>query len=544
MSLNSSSNAKWKVVFAFFLIAGTAASVPGFCGDAVVQSAIQRAGAAPSAAFAAAIMDSAVQKFPNDVEALSYFGLFAMQAAGQTKEFMQQGQWANKSWQALEKACALDSTYVRARYYRGLMGANAPEFLGWLDKGASDLEYVRRRMAARTDGLPDRDRIGALQNLAAAMRKKKNTAGLKTALGQLLLLAPDSEPGKKAHAELERLLEESAPEPVVQPAALSMSTRDWMSKAKALLDQGRMREGIRACDEAIKTDSTSLSLILSVSNAVQKAVSAGYGRFIYDDQEARTLLAFEMVKVLDRAYALAPNDPTVRLRRGIIDVMMPFFVGKLDQGIGDLTWVSENAPQDSLKSEALFWLGYAYRQKGLNCWNTVAVEYKDQKAFKTVLNTLAPAVSRLDPDTLRKPVVVVEFALGFQDFLAPQTAVWIEDREGRHVRTLYVSGFSGFVREKQVVLPVWAQQSQFAGADAVTSASIDAGQYAFAWNCMDLTGKRVPDGRYTVRVETTFWPTMKMETASLALAIGKTGSKAAAAPGKFIPFFQARYIAK
>ncbi len=520
------------------------ASIPGFCANSAVQSAIQKAKAAQaqSVELAAAIMDTAVQKAPGDPDALAFFGLYAMQSAGKTKDFMKQGQWANKAWQALDRACAIDSTHVRARYYRGLLGANAPEFLGWLDKGVADLGYVRKRMAAGTDGLAKDDHIGVVANAVTAYRKKNDAAKLKTALEDLVKMAPDSEFGRNARAELERLAQAPAPEPKVRPLVASLNTRDWMTKAKTLLDQGRIRESLKAYDEAIKTDSTNLSLILAISDTLARSTAAGYGPFIYDDQEARTLLAFGMARMADRAYALAQNNPGVRLRRGIIGAMMPFFVGKLEQSLVDLAWVSENAPSDSLKSEALFWLGYAYRRKGLNYWNTVASDHADTRAFGYVLDAMAPAVRRIDADTLHKPVVVVEFALGFQDFLAPQTALWIEDARGAHVKTVYVSGFSGFVKEKQVVLPVWAGHSKFEKADAVTSASIDAGQYAFAWNCTDASGKKVNPGRYTVRVETSFWPSSKYETASLPLEIGKSPSKAAAAAGKLIPFFQARYL--
>jgi tetratricopeptide (TPR) repeat protein len=521
------------------------ASMPGFCANSAVQSAIQKAKAAQaqSVELSAAIMDTAVQKAPGDPDALAFFGLYAMQSAGTTKDFMKQGQWAGKAWQSLDKACTIDSTHVFARYFRGLLGANAPEFLGWLDKGAADLAYVHGRIKAGTAGLDKNDHIGVVTNLALACRKKKDTAGLKNALKELAGLAPDSEAGKNAWAELERMDRAEKAEPKAE-AAVSMATGDWLKKAKALLDQGRMREALKAYDEAIRTDSTNLSLILAISDTVARATSIGYDRFIYDDQEARTLLAFGMARMADKAYALAPNNPGVRLRRGIIGAMMPFFVGKLEQSLVDLAWVSENAPSDSLKSEALFWLGYAYRRKGLNYWNTVASDHPDQDAFRNVLDAMAPAVRRIDADTLHKPVVVIEFALGFQDFLAPQTALWIADARGAHVKTVYVSGFSGFVKEKQVVLPVWAGQSKFEKADAVTSASIDAGQYAFAWDCTDASGKKVNPGKYTVRVETSFWPSSKHETASLPLEIGKSPSKAAAAAGKFIPFFQARYLVK
>ncbi len=512
--------------------------------DPVVQSAIRRASTANDAARAVAIMDSAVQKAPNDPDALAYFGYYATLMAGQTKDFMQAGQWANQAYQSLDKACKIDSSHVHARFYRGILGVNAPEFLGWQSQGIADLEYVQKRINAGIDALSDADKTGFYVNLATAYRNKKDTAKLKAVLEILTQRAPDSEVGKNARAELERMAAATTPAPNAQPVVVAANTKDWMRKAKQLLNQGRMREALQAYREAIRTDSTNLALLFAIADTVGQAAARGYDQFIYDDQEARTLLAFEMVQLFERAVALAPKNPDVRLRRGIIDVMMPFFVGKLEQGIDDLTWASENAPTDSLKSEALFWLGFAYRQKTLNYWNTIAANHESERVFSDVLNAMAPVVRRVDADTLPKPVVVIELVLGFQDFLPPQTAVWIEDTQGKYVKTVYVSGFSGFVKEKQVVLPEWAQQSQFEGVNAVTAASIDAGQYDFVWNCTDLSGKKVPPGKYTVRAETTFWPSMKYDLATATLEIGKLPAKITAAKGKFIPYFSARYLPK
>lgn len=203
----------------------------------------------------------------------------------------------------------------------------------------------------------------------------------------------------------------------------------------------------------------------------------------------------------------------------------------------------ENAQSDSLKAEALYWLGFAYRQKTLSYWNQVAMEYPTQPAFQNVLRSLAPPVVRVDADTLTKPVVVIEFDLGFQDVLEPQTAVWIEDPQGRYVKTVYVSGFSGFVKEKQVVLPDWAKKSKFEGAEAVTGASIDVGQYHFVWDCTNPNGKRVKTGEYTVHIEASYWPSMQYEHVIASIVLGKRDAKSVT-KGKLIPFVKVEYLSQ
>lgn len=103
---------------------------------------------------------------------------------------------------------------------------------------------------------------------------------------------------------------------------------------------------------------------------------------------------------------------------------------------------------------------------------------------------------------------VIDFILGFGDELAPQTAVWIEDAQGTYVKTVYVSGFSGYVKEVQVTLPKWAKSSEFQGVDAVTSVSIDCGGHQYVWDMTDWSGKPVKPGSYTVCIEISFRPSM------------------------------------
>lgn len=84
---------------------------------------------------AVALMDSLYQKFPQNIEVLVHLGKYAMLMAGEVSNtnVFEAGYWANRSYAVLNQACTLDSSHVLARFYRGVMGANAPEFLdGWI----------------------------------------------------------------------------------------------------------------------------------------------------------------------------------------------------------------------------------------------------------------------------------------------------------------------------------------------------------------------------------------------------------------------------
>jgi hypothetical protein len=137
--------------------------------------------------------------------------------------------------------------------------------------------------------------------------------------------------------------------------------------------------------------------------------------------------------------------------------------------------------------------------------------------------------------------VVITFHLGFMDELPPQTGVWIEDAEGEFIRSLYVSGFSGFAKEKQVNLPAWAESSKFE-TDGTTSASIGWGKHTYVWDLKNREGKRVPDGTYRVRVESAWWPSMKYGRISADIPVGSSNSEITVAKPPFIPRLHVQYI--
>ena len=132
--------------------------------------------------------------------------------------------------------------------------------------------------------------------------------------------------------------------------------------------------------------------------------------------------------------------------------------------------------------------------------------------------------------------------LGFRDELAPQTAVWIEDEEGNFVKTVYVSGFSGYAREKQINLGTWSKSSEFIDTDGVTGASIDLGHHLYVWDMKDFSGKKVKQGEYKINVETFYWPSMKYQIVSAKLRLGKEESSKIMKEGDFIPYLEIKYI--
>jgi hypothetical protein len=220
---------------------------------------------------------------------------------------------------------------------------------------------------------------------------------------------------------------------------------------------------------------------------------------------------------------------------------MPFFVKKLDQAIDDLNWILKRETTDSTKAEALYWLGRAYQKKSMSYWIKVVTDYSKTKASQDVFKDLRPGIKHLDLSKYKTPFLTIDFVLGFQDELAPQCAVWIETKEGVFVKTIYVSGFSGYAKEKQVNLPVWSKSSKFVDVDAVTGASINIGHYIYVWDLKDHSGKEVKPGEYIIKVEVAYWPSMEYQSTSAAIKLGKNPERVVTEEGNLIPYLEVKY---
>jgi hypothetical protein len=314
--------------------------------------------------------------------------------------------------------------------------------------------------------------------------------------------------------------------------------------AKVRIDAGEYAEAEKILKQAIEIDPAYAEAYKQLALALALPLEGGsvYDERIHDDTEWATRIVFEVMEALDKAVELAPDDLEARYLNGQMAVGFPFFAGKLDQGLEYLQMVLDSDAPENLKAEAAYWLGFGYQKKGMTYWIKAVSDYSDEEAARRALAGMRPPLEHFDPADYQRPAVVVDFLLGFRDELAPQVAVWAETEAGDFVGTIYVSGFSGFAREVQVVLPVWAATSKFADADAVTGASIDVGEHIYSWDLKDGTGSRVDPGTYVIKVEAMYWPSMKYQMVEAAIKIGKSEDRIVIEEGDFIPYLEVTYL--
>ncbi|MBN1884790.1 MAG: DUF2271 domain-containing protein [Candidatus Krumholzibacteriota bacterium] len=512
-------------------------------------------------AEAVTLLTEAVAEHPEHSNLYAFLGLYTGMGAGETQDYMEAGRLMMLSFEQLDTSIELDPANPRGYLYRGIMGINVPEFLGRFDAGIADLEkavelYGTDRDPAAIEGL-----VTAWGSLAKAYGKKMDIPARRAALEKIVAVAGDSPAAAQAQEAIDAL--DAAPAPAAGEAApddtgelLAPSANDseavaaardrlrespgdaarLMALARALHDDERWKETRKALEVHNAVDPENAAAYELLARTIGKIAEVGYDDQIHEDTDYRSRLAFEAMAAMDRAVELAPNEMRLRFMRGAYGILFPFFLGKHDQGVADLEMVADSDAPDSLRSEALYYLGVAKKIEASRYWTDVVKKHPGSPGARMALDDMRPAVPALDPDAAKPPFVEIDVSIGFQDQLPPQTAIWIEKGNEEYVATVYVSGFAGFVKEKQVTLPVWAAVSNFEGIDGVTTASIDIGRHLFAWDCTDYACRRVPDGEYTVRVETTHWPTNLYQNVAATIRIGGDEQRRVVVEeGDFIP---------
>ncbi len=509
---------------------------------------------------ALALLEKVIAEHPENSDAFAYLGLYTGMSAGQAADYEEAGRLMMLSFEKLDKAVKLDEENPRAWLYRGIMGINVPGFLGRLEAGISDLEHAVELYSASTpeagEGL-----VTSLTMLAEGYGKNEDPASQKKTLEKIVVIAPGTEAAEAAKKQIEALgdvdekpaLDTGIITPREGDSEKALAAKKSLEKdpgdTALLLQLGEIyyeegsftnsREVLKAYTALDKNSAAAFKMLaLSTAQVAEK----GYDENIYDDTNYLSVLAFETVASLDKAVDLAPDDAELRLTRGIFGLLMPFFLGKHEQSVADLEIVTQSETSDSLKSEALYYLGYARQREALRYWIQLAKKYPGSEGAKLAFSEMRPQVTRLDESGYDTPCVKIDFVLGFQDELAPQTAVWIEDEHENYIATIYVSGFAGYVKEKQVTLPIWAAISKFEGIDGITSASIDIGHHIYIWNLKDYKGEKVKKGTYKVRVEASYWPTNLYQNVETLIKIGKKTNSVKIEEGDFIPYFEVTYV--
>jgi tetratricopeptide (TPR) repeat protein len=511
---------------------------------------------AGNSAQAAKVMEEAVQKFPENSSVHSYLGKYLGTQAFMTKNNMEAGRLVGMAFEQLDQAVALDANNPVARFHRGLLSIKMPAFMNKLDAGIADLLLVIKTDQQASGNIP-REMITATYDFLGEAYQQNHEKEKSTAAWQKVIeIVPGTALAQKATENIAAL---NKPE---STASLNLGkytdkTIDEFNQAlskepdnaellivlgKAHLAAGNYEKAAEVLRKAIHSDSTKVEAYKLLMQSIGEIANQGYDKRIYDDTNFRTNLAFEMVKIADEAVRIAPDDPELKLIRGRIGVLMPFFVDKLEQAMADLNSVRNSNAAEELKAEAIYWLGIAYQKKATTSWIEVIGTYSSTPASKLALESMRPALEHFDEVKYKKPFIVIDFLLGFRDELPPQTAVWIEDYNGKFVKTVYVSGFSGFAKEKQANLLKWSQSSQFKDVDGVTGASITLGQHIYVWDLKDWQGLKVKPGEYLVKIEVMYWPSMEYECAAAPVKIGKKGEKVLFKEGKLIPYAELKYF--
>ena len=493
---------------------------------------------------AANLMKKASDEYPDSASAYAYLGLYTGIQAGQTQNMTLAGELAVKAFELLDNAVSLDSLNLVSRLHRGIMGIKAPTFFGKLETAVKDHEFIIKVHQKSPKRVPEDMLVQVYSLLGEGYGKQGENEKAISAWKKVIELAPGSSFAEEAKKHVK---DTSHPDSKPSKETIKEEPKDaksLMKKGKAYLEKENCEEAVKIFKKLAEIDSKNVEVYKYLALTLWCLAEEGYNEKIYEDTEYRSRLAFEAMDALDKAVALAPDDIELRLSRGSAGVYMPFFLGKLQQSIEDLNKVLESDAESSLKAEAMYHLGIAYQRKSLDYWDKVVTDYSSSDASKMVFEGMRPSIKRIDPDKFKNAVVVVDFTLGFQDALAPQTAVWIEDKKGNFIKTLYVSGFSGYVKEKQLWLKKWAEASKYVDTDAVTGASIDIGQHIYIWELNEHTGKKVKSGDYVVKVEVSSWPSMKYQLAAVPIKIGGKKTKSTAEEGNIIPFLEATYYPK
>ena len=113
-----------------------------------------------------------------------------------------------------------------------------------------------------------------------------------------------------------------------------------------------------------------------------------------------------------------------------------------------------------------------------------------------------------------------------------QFAVWIEDAQGKFIKTLYATKYTanGGWKRRETSIPIWVRKSGLsnltnAQIDAVTGATPRTGTLTYTWDGTDSQGASVPTGSYVIFLE----GTLRWENQVLYRAPIRLGSGAAAA---------------
>jgi len=109
-----------------------------------------------------------------------------------------------------------------------------------------------------------------------------------------------------------------------------------------------------------------------------------------------------------------------------------------------------------------------------------------------------------------------------------QFAVWVEDSQGKYIKTLYATKYTanGGWKRRETSIPVWVKKSDLANLtssqiDAITGATPKTGTLTYTWDGTDSDGAVVSAGNYFLFLEGTLrWENQVLYRAPIRLGNG------------------------
>jgi hypothetical protein len=141
------------------------------------------------------------------------------------------------------------------------------------------------------------------------------------------------------------------------------------------------------------------------------------------------------------------------------------------------------------------------------------------------------AVSACVAGQASSPKAVAELSFSFARQTGPasnQFAAWVEDAQGKYVKTLYATKYTaaGGWKIRETSIPVWVKKSGLASmtkaeTDALTGSTPRTGTVTYVWDGTDIKDAALPDGGYVICLEGTLrWENQVMYRAPIRIGQG------------------------
>ena len=141
--------------------------------------------------------------------------------------------------------------------------------------------------------------------------------------------------------------------------------------------------------------------------------------------------------------------------------------------------------------------------------------------------TNAQADSKLHQNqepSISSPSLILSFDFKRGGIASSQYAVWIEDTQGKLIRTLYATSFTarGGYAYREDAIPTWVEKSNLKKlntqqVDALTGATPKNGRLTYQWDGTDDHAQQLPAGTYRFYIEgTCYWQSRRVPLMTLS----------------------------